>query len=497
MLFFERKNIKMMKSEKKRNPLGRTCCRAVICLICILIPLGGDIQSVHAETDDKKMSVAVVEFDVMGDLGIKDAGAIIAEWMISSIGKTGKFDLKERVLLKKVLEEQELVLSGIVVDNKVVNKIGKLYGVQGVITGGVLRWGQTISVTARLIDTSNGTILKACDVKTSNIDAIPNKIDDLALILAGLEHPSHEEHVSSDMHGVAPSIETGPAIKDDLDGRKTADPSSGTYREPVTGMEFVLIEGGCFMMGQQKVESIDITEEMGQRQYKRYYDDEKPAHKVCVKGLWIAKHEVTNRQFRLYQDGHISKHYKGYSLNGDEQPAVYVSWNQAQAFAQWLAVQNVTGKTFRLPTEAEWEYVCRAGTESARFWGDDSDEACRYGNVYDRTAKRGDTVSVVNHDCDDDFVVTAPVGSFDPNPYGIYDMLGNVWEWVEDDYHKEGYKAHSFEDPLYKSGNPDANKARRGGAWSDAPASVRCANRGNRSPNRKNNKIGFRLVMEQ
>ena len=107
---------------------------------------------VQAEIVTDKMTVAVVEFQVKGDIGISDAGAIIAEWMISALVDTGKFILNERVLLAKVLEEQAFSESGLV-DEETIAKAGQLFGVEAIVTGSVLQWGNTTSVTARLIDT--------------------------------------------------------------------------------------------------------------------------------------------------------------------------------------------------------------------------------------------------------------------------------------------------------------------------------------------------------
>jgi sulfatase modifying factor 1 len=141
-----------------------------------------------------------------------------------------------------------------------------------------------------------------------------------------------------------------------------------TWQEPVTGMVFAWVPGGCFEMGTPDSE-------------KGRDPNEGPVHKVCVDGFWMGQNEVTNAQYRRFKSGHDSKEYKGNSLNGDNQPAVYVSWFDARAFADWLSRQNSGKYTFRLPTEAEWEFACRAGTRKARFWGDDPDDACRYANV--------------------------------------------------------------------------------------------------------------------
>ena len=132
-------------------------------------------------------------------------------------------------------------------------------------------------------------------------------------------------------------------------------------------------------------------------------------HKVHLDGFWMGKCEVTNAQYRLYEKNHDSKSYEDVSLNGDSQPAVYVSWDDAQGFIKWL--NKKTGHTFALPSEAQWEYACRAGTTSKRFWGDDPDQACGYANVRDRTVKQKWGWGAI-HNCDDGFSATAPVGSF-------------------------------------------------------------------------------------
>ena len=141
-----------------------------------------------------------------------------------------------------------------------------------------------------------------------------------------------------------------------------------TWKEPVTGMEFVWIPGGCFLMGSPQKEE-------GRSQ------DEGPVHEVCVDGFWMGRHEMTNGQFRKFQRDHDSRSYEGISLNGDQQPAVYVSWEDAKAFAQWLTEQNGGQYRFRLPTEAEWEYAARAGTRGPHYWGDEENRVCEHENI--------------------------------------------------------------------------------------------------------------------
>ncbi|HAA04391.1 MAG TPA: hypothetical protein DCE18_13690, partial [Syntrophobacteraceae bacterium] len=125
-------------------------------------------------------------------------------------------------------------------------------------------------------------------------------------------------------------------------GSDPAARSPKTWKEPVTGMEFVWVPGGCFQMGSSDSEAGRDT-------------DEGPVHQVCLDGFWMGRTEVTNGEYRKFQRNHNSKDYNGVSLNGDDQPAVYVSWEEVQSFMKWLMDQNGGQYSFRLPTEAEWE----------------------------------------------------------------------------------------------------------------------------------------------
>ena len=191
-----------------------------------------------------------------------------------------------------------------------------------------------------------------------------------------------------------------------------------------------------------------------------------------------------------------NKHQK----NREDHPVACVSWNDAQAYVDWLSEE--TGERYRLPMEAEWEYAARAGTPSARYWGEDPNEACRYANVYDRGSeaalKREYTITWKPHECEDGFKKTAPAGSLEPNPFGLYDMLGNVWEWVQDCWH----------DNYQGDGRPDDGSAWeaesgqcvlrvvRGGSWFSHPRWVRSATRGRLTPDLRYNDVGFRLALD-
>ena len=201
--------------------------------------------------------------------------------------------------------------------------------------------------------------------------------------------------------------------------------------------------------------------------------DEKPVHRVSVNAFAMSKTEITNRQFRQFRPGHNSGDYEGNSLNGDDQPVDRVSWDDAQAYVRWLA--GKTGQTYRLPTEAEWEYAARAGTNSKWIWGNDENGGCQYANISDQTLKsRKSTWTTAN--CKDGYFVTAPVARFRANAFGLNDMTGNVQEWVEDCYHNSYTGAPT--DGSAWTGDSCKERVDRGGSWADGPSYARVSKRG-------------------
>lgn len=280
-----------------------------------------------------------------------------------------------------------------------------------------------------------------------------------------------------------PSAPTGQTFRDRL-------------KDGLEGPEMVAIAAGSFRIGSPAAE--------GGR-----YDDEGPVHEVEVAAFALGRYEVTVGEFRRFVDttGYLTEaetaggcHYwdgKQWQLNkdklwrspgfrqGDDQPVACVSWNDAVAYVEWLSKE--TGKGYRLPTEAEWEYAARAGTQTARFWGDDPGEACRYANVADRTWK--DTYpALVIHDCTDGYVHTAPVGRFQPNGFGLYDMLGNAWEWSCSAF-DEQYAGGEGRCAERGDGGP---RVHRGGSWNYGPRDVRSAGRNKGRPADRMNFLGFR-----
>jgi formylglycine-generating enzyme required for sulfatase activity len=248
------------------------------------------------------------------------------------------------------------------------------------------------------------------------------------------------------------------------------------YVDPATGMELVFIKGGCYDMG----DSVGDGD-----------PNERPAHEVCISDFYIGKYEVTNAQYKKFRPKHSSGNYEDSNLDEDKLPAVNISWEDAVDFARWLS--DKTGQKYRLPTEAEWEYAARAGTKTSWFWGNNPDEACQYANVADMTAKKR-WPRWTAFFCNDGYAVASPVGSFKPNRLGLYDMLGNAWEWCADVYDSRAYSKLPKNNPVYQGAGE--YRIVRGGGWSNGPMGIRISHRIGLTPTFGHHALSFRLLKD-
>lgn len=252
-----------------------------------------------------------------------------------------------------------------------------------------------------------------------------------------------------------------------LQAPMAAQESPREWVEPRTGMAFVWVPKGCFTMGTSEKFSPGGDTEWRHLLPKGGVDmtaDEKPAHQVCVDGFWIGKHEVRVSDWAMRPADP--------EVLGDALPVVGVSWGQAQDFAMRLSDGT---SLYRLPTEAEWEYACRAGAASEAFPSFDSlvDRAWYEDNEGKQVSPR-------------------PVGQLAANAFGVHDMLGNVWEWVADDYQPDGYRQHTLYNPAVLTGG--ALKVIRGASHRSTHGVVRCANRSSYAADNGMTTIGVRLV---
>jgi formylglycine-generating enzyme required for sulfatase activity len=245
-----------------------------------------------------------------------------------------------------------------------------------------------------------------------------------------------------------------------------------------------------------------------------------PVHEVTIaRRFAIGKYPVTRAQFRVfveetgyqageactnqhYQDGHmVYETARGYSWRDpgfpqtDQHPVVCVNWDDAAAYVQWLSKK--TGKHYELPNDEQYEYAARAGTKTSFFWGDNRDErACLYANLPDQEQGRamGDVPMGPDYrfQCSDGYAYTSPVGAYKPNAFGLYDMLGNIWEWVGDCW-SENYNGAPADGSTWTAGDCDAHPS-RGGSYGNAVFSAFVGMRAPRDADYRGHSWGFRVA---
>ncbi len=265
--------------------------------------------------------------------------------------------------------------------------------------------------------------------------------------------------------------------------------------------EMVVIPPGTFMMGFDGGEpdrydgpphEVTIAKpfelsvyEVTHGDYSKFVDDTgyEPANRcaVYVKDRW------GHRDWANWQNPGIGR------PPNDNEPVTCVSWNDATAYIAWL--QKKTGKSYRLPTEAEFEYAARAGTSTTFAWGEDPNGGCDQANLFDPSgAEKFPEIFWEAAECNDGLPMVAPVGSLAPNPYGLYDILGNVWEWTQDCY------VLPYPDDIPTDGSAMEvegecdRRTVRGGSWETRPSRLAVAWRGRDYPHEAFRTFGFRLA---
>ncbi|MDJ0898891.1 MAG: SUMF1/EgtB/PvdO family nonheme iron enzyme [Xenococcus sp. MO_188.B8] len=234
-------------------------------------------------------------------------------------------------------------------------------------------------------------------------------------------------------------------------------------------LEMIAIPDGKFMMGTEDEE----IERLLKKRNKKWFNKEKPQHQVTVQPFFMGKYPITQAQWKAITSlPKIKRDLKPYPshFKGDERPLEEVSWDDAVEFCQRISKQ--TGKEYRLPSEAEWEYACRAGTTTLYHFGE---------TITDKLANYGINIKE-----------TTLVGQFPPNAFGLYDMHGNVREWCLDDWH-ENYIGAPTDGSAWFS-KESSMKVLRGGSWNDDPSSGRSAYRIRNEHDRTSNCYGFRVV---
>ena len=475
-----------------------------------------------------RQRIAVVDFKVIGDVGINQAGQAVAEQLLPKFGE--RFQVVERSQLEAILKEHDLTMAQIV-DNPAILAGKKIEGVRYLVLGSVSKLGN-ISISARLVDIvrNPGDHVQNAEVSAEDARGLQNALGELAKML---QMTSEEKKAYLGARPAAPAV-TALAI------RAEAEPNSGpaplssqmicrdapsgstvrwlhnskevatgeraglTFKNPgayelvceVTAsdgrkaiasvqvqidrpaasaktlsldcgggvtMELVLVPAGEFMMGSPDKEAQRTS-------------DEGPQHSVRIsRAFYMGKYEVTQAQWEAVMGSNPSR-FKG----DGKLPVEFVSWDDCQEFCRKLS--SGTGRTIRLPTEAQWEYACRAGTTTPFSFGQtiSTDQANYDGNSTYGNGGKGEYRQK-----------TVPVGSFPPNAWGLHDMHGNIWEWCQDWY--GSYEGSAQVEPAGPSSGP--GRVLRGGSWYNNPWNCRSASRDGNTPDYRFDGNGLRVVV--
>ena len=252
--------------------------------------------------------------------------------------------------------------------------------------------------------------------------------------------------------------------------------SGSTFKDCSICPQMVVVPAGEFQMG-------DIAG--GGKK------NEKPVHSVTIaKPFAVGMFELTFNDWDACADAAACPAKpQDYGWGRGRRPVINVTFSEATTYTDWLSQR--TGKAYRLLSESEWEYVARAGSKTKFHFGYANYELCRYGNVADLTAKK-QLSNLKGAPCKDGFLYTAPVGSFKPNRFGLFDLHGNVWEWVAD-CHSRDYQSVPSNGRAVTTGDC-SRRFLRGGAWNSIPKFVRSANRTSDTTDYKSDRVGFRVA---
>lgn len=371
--------------------------------------------------------------------------------METAITLSSEYEAFDRSALDKLKQEQSFQHSGNVNDNTI-KELGQLTGVNYILVPEVSGGDGYVMISAKVMDVEKGRYDRAFD--SEFIEMKPQEVQKaargLAVKLFGLSGSMSSDNKGSSMGSKTHHFEAH---------------TDFTENAWDINMKMVWVEGGDFLMGCTSEQS-DCS------------DAEKNVRRVVINGFWIGMCEVTQSQWRkvvgtsIYQqEGKVNAN-NTYGVGADY-PMYYVNWDEAMEFCRLLS--NKTGRTYTLPTEAQWEYAARGG------------------NKADGTKYSGSNmINVVGWYKDNSDNNTHPVATKRPNGLGLYDMSGNVWEWCKD-WYSNGYAGYDTNNPTGASSG--SSRVYRGGSWFSNAKDCRVSFRNSKSPSNRDHNLGFRVVV--
>ncbi len=402
-----------------------------------------------AHMQGQKFQVAVLEpTATQGTTAIEKA--MIRGELIKQLSRHPNYAAFSRMDIDQIMSEQNFQRTGMVNDASI-KKIGELQGVDFIAVSKITKEGNTFYLEAYLVNIESGQFHSPA----TEYGVLSGGYENMLKACAGLAQA---------MVGQVSSMPTNNNSASHYGGGRAE-----TYVEQTWGidMKFVWVEGGSFLMG--------CTSEQG----GACESDEQNVRRVNVDGFYIGQFEVTQSQWEkvmgtsIYQQRNKANPQWDLYGTGPDYPMYYVSWEEANEFCRILSQQ--TGKTFMLPTEAQWEYAARGGNKS---------EGTKYAG--------SNVIDVVAWYTDNSGGSTHAVGTRRANALGIYDMSGNVWEWCKD-WYGANYANYDTNNPQ----GPSSGSFRviRGGSWYGSASNCRVSYRSGDSPGDRNNGLGFRVVL--
>jgi len=313
-------------------------------------------------------------------------------------------------------------------------------------------------------------------------------IDSRGWVRTGVLTVSLLSGIAGAVAGAPPPLAPGTVIRDCAGCPELVAIAGGRYVRgsddgPPAEVPRAMVDIRAFLMGRHEVTRAEFALFVGETGHE------------MADGCWVVDTRVGDNGVEAYwrRDAAASWQNPGFGQD-DRHPVVCVNHDDAQAYAAWLGRR--TGRHYRLPSEAEWEYAARAGTQTRWSWGDDADAVCDHANGGDRsfTGSLALPSAADGIDCDDGHARTAPVGSFQPNGFGLFDMAGNVWEWTGDCWN-ERYAGAPADGSAWTSGDCNAPVV-RSGSWFFTPPYLRSANRYGFAARDRNDGVGFRVARD-
>jgi len=444
----------------RRSTVFKATSVSLILLAALIV---GDCRAESAAATGKPR-IAVMRAELGEDLR-PSLGIFLYDMLLDRAVSTGRYIVVDGEEVVRVMQHVSKAQPGISLEEARKVAVSQL-GIQRMYVASLVKVGEEYHISFRVLN-SDLTVYRVVRGSVDQERKFEALIDEMAVKLTatpeGFQQIKREDEAWATAQGEDTELAYERFLAAFPESRCASEAEARAKERALPfKVEMVFVKGGTFPMGSPPEE-------------KYYSADEGPVHEVELRDFYLGKYEVTFEQFDAYCDEIGRPRPDDKNWGRGERPVIDVSWDNIVPFLRWL--NSLTGRNYRLPTEAEWEYACRAGTTTSRSFGDDVSKLGQYA-WYDANTR----------------VRTLRVGRKLPNPWGLHDMYGNLWEWCADWYGKDYYSVSPRLDP--KGPADGAQRVLRGGSWDNAAGSLRSATRLRATPDTRSRRIGFRLARD-